>query len=68
MYLQWAVGPVLSKLQVKTVAVVVTSGCNIDQTTLVAQSYHLHVFSIGCWTTFIKVTRGNSSSYGYKWL
>ena len=68
MYFQWAVGPELSKLLVKTVAVVVTSGYNIDHNTLVAKDYHLHVFSMGSWTTVIKVTRGNSSSYGYKWL
>ena len=37
-----------------------TSGCNIDTTTLVAQSYHLHVFSMGCWTRVIKVTCDNT--------
>ena len=68
MLYQWAVGPQLSKLLGVTVAVMVTSGCNIDQTTLVAQDYHLQAFSIGSWTRVIKVTRGNSISYGYKWL
>ena len=68
MYFQWALGPQLSKLLGVTVAVMVTSGCNIDQTTLVAQDYHLQAFSMGSWTRVIKVTRGNSISYGYKWL
>ena len=54
MLYQWAVGPGLSKLLVKAVAVVVTSGCNIDHYTLVAQDYHLHVNSMGCWTRVIK--------------
>ena len=48
MLYQWAVGPGLSKLLVKAVAVVVTSGCNIDQITLVAQGYHLHGNSMSC--------------------
>ena len=54
MLYQWAVGPGLSKLLVKAVAVVVSSGCNIDQITLVAQGYHLHGNSMGCWTRVIK--------------
>ena len=53
MLYQWAVGPGLSKLLVKAVAIVVTSGCNIDQITLVAQGYHLHGNSMGCWTRVI---------------
>ena len=53
MLYQWAVGPGLSKLLVKAVAVIVTSGCNIDQITLVAQGYHLHGNSMGCWNRVI---------------
>ena len=68
MHFQWTVGPELSKLLGVTVAVIDTSGCNIDQATLVAQSYHLHVFSMGCWTRVIKVTSKSSISCSYKRL
>ena len=40
MLYQWAAGPGLSKLLVKAVAVIVTSGCSINLTAMVAQSYY----------------------------